>query len=330
MDHGRRGGGGRVHRMDRRVTEKAPHEHVDGLVQGGGEQHPLAFRRGGLHQPPHHRQESEVGHVVGLVEHADFHIVQVAVPLLDEIGQPPRAGDDDVHPVAQGRDLRVLPDAAEDGGDRQVHGRGQRREDRVDLAGQFPGRYQDQAARAAGQRVPVGQARDERDREPQRLAGTGPAPAQDVQPGQRVGQRGGLDRERGRMPAWASEVTSGAGTPKSAKVSAGPGVPRPGRRRRACVSSSGTAVIQECLPDSGGRIVEGRHVRGNQIAHRATYDRRALMAAPHDLTCCLTLSHASHPSLLRSTPVSGAAGPSRELPSECWAAPARDGGPQNG
>ena len=185
-----------LNRMHRRVAQESPHQHVDGLVQGGGEQHPLALPRGGLHQPPHHRQESEVGHVVGLVDHADFHVAQVAVPLLDEVGQPPRARDDDVHPVAQRGYLRILPDAAEDGRRRQVHRRGQRRDHGVDLAGQFPGRYQDEAPGVAGEGVPVGQAGHERDREPERLAGTGPAAAQDVQPGQRVGQGGGLDRER--------------------------------------------------------------------------------------------------------------------------------------
>ena len=29
----------------------------------------------------------------------------------------------------------------------------------------------------------------------------------------------------------------------------------------------------------------GRHVRGNQLAHSATYDRRAPMAAPHWIQC---------------------------------------------
>ena len=182
--------------MHRRVAEESPHQHIDGLVQGGGEQHPLALRRGGLHQPPHHRQESKVGHVVGLVDHADFHVAQVAVPLLDEVSQPPRARDDDVHPVAERRNLRVLPDAAEDGRRRQVHRRGQRRDHGMHLAGQFPGGDQDEAAGVAGQSVPVRQARDHREREPECLARTGPPAAQDVQPGQRVGQGGGLDRER--------------------------------------------------------------------------------------------------------------------------------------
>ena len=60
-----------------------------------------------------------------------------------------------------------------------------------------------------------------------------------------------------RMPSPASEVTSGPGTPRSANVRAGPGLARSGRRLRACVSSMGSTVIQECLPDSGGRIFRG-------------------------------------------------------------------------
>ena len=99
MDHGAGSGGDRVHRVHRRVAEEPPHQDIHGVVQGGGEQHPLALRRGGLQQPPHHRQEAEISHVVRLVQHADLHIAQVAVPLLDEIGQPPGAGHHDVHPV---------------------------------------------------------------------------------------------------------------------------------------------------------------------------------------------------------------------------------------
>ena len=180
---------------------------------------------------------------------------------------------------------------------RQAQACSERRQHGVDLAGELAGRGPAPGARAAGARAPVSEASDERDAEGERLARAGPAAAEHVTPGQRVGQRGRLDRERRPDAAWASEVTSGSGTPESAKVSAGPGLPGAGRRR-ACVSSRGTAVMQECLPDLGGRIFEGRHVRGNQLAHRATYDRRALMASPHDLSCGLTLSHASHPSLL--------------------------------
>ena len=191
--------------------EEPAHQHVHGVVQGGGEQHPLALRRGGLHQPPHDRQEAEVGHVVGLVEHADLDIAQVAVPLLDEVLEPARTGHDDVHPVAQRLDLRVLPGTAEDGRHRQVHGLGQRHEHGLDLAGQFAGGHQDQATRLARTGVPVGQPGDQRNRETERLARAGPAAAQDVPPGQRIRQRGRLDRERHGDAGPGQHLDQGAG-----------------------------------------------------------------------------------------------------------------------
>ena len=71
-----------------RAVHEAPRQDVDGGVERRGEQHPLAAGRRHVKQPPHDGQESEVGHVVRLVEHAYFHVAKVAVALLDEIGQP--------------------------------------------------------------------------------------------------------------------------------------------------------------------------------------------------------------------------------------------------
>ena len=79
-----------------RVVEEPAGEHVDGGVEGGGEQHPLPVGRGGLEQPPHDRQEAEVGHLVGLVDDHDLDVGQVALALADEVGQPAGGGDDDV------------------------------------------------------------------------------------------------------------------------------------------------------------------------------------------------------------------------------------------
>ena len=257
--------------------------------------------------------------MVGLVDHADLHVAQVAVPLLDEVGQPPRAGDDDVHPVAERCNLRVLPDAAEYGRHRQVHRRGQRRDHGVHLGGQLPGGDQDEAAGVAGEGVPVRQACDQRDREPERLAGTGPPAAQDVQAGQRIGQGGGLDRERREDARPGQDVDQRRGHAEVGEGHAERG--DLGGLRGAGLAGTGLAsrgLTAAAPPPAGTRLVnrqschtgkvsktrvaafEGRHVRGNQLAHRATYDRRALMAAPHDLPCCLILSHTSHPTRLPS------------------------------
>ena len=152
------------------MIKEAPREDVDCLVERGGEQHPLAVRRGGLQQPSHDREEPEIGHVVGFVDHGDLGIAQVAVTLVDEVGQPSRAGDDDIGTLSQRSYLRVLRGAAEDGDDGQAHGPGQRRENGLDLAGELAGGHQHEAARAARHGVPAGQAGDERQRERECLA----------------------------------------------------------------------------------------------------------------------------------------------------------------
>ena len=242
--------------------------------------------------------------MIGLVEHADLHIAQVAVPLLDEVGQPPGAGDDDVHAITQGRHLGILPGAAEDGGHAQIHGPGQRREHGLDLAGQLTGGHEDEATRAAGAGVTVGQPGDHRDRERERLAGAGAAPAQDVQPGQRIRQRGGLDRERrgdagrgqgGHQRLGDAEIREGRAGQGGhvGQGSASAARPEPGRAGMrgpaACPAGPGQAgagvgaqrdcsmgrAVKGVSFGSGWPHLAGRHIRGNQLAHRAMYDRRA-------------------------------------------------------
>ena len=91
-----------------RAVHEAPRQDVDGGVERRGEQHPLAAGRGHVEQPPHDGQEPEVGHVVRLVEHADLHVAEVAVALLDEVGQPAGARDDDVGAGTERGHLRPL------------------------------------------------------------------------------------------------------------------------------------------------------------------------------------------------------------------------------
>ena len=185
-----------VDRVPGRTVQEAAGDDVDGAVEGRGEEHPLAVGRGHVEQPPHDREEAEVGHVVRLVEDGDVHVAEVAVALLDQVGQPAGAGDHDVGPVAQRGDLRVLRRPAEDGGDLEARGVRQRGEHAVHLGGQLAGGHQDQAARAAGHRVAVGQPGDQREGEAEGLARAGLGAAENVTAVHRVGQRGGLNRER--------------------------------------------------------------------------------------------------------------------------------------
>ncbi len=196
---------GRVDRVRGGVGEVALHEDVDAVVERGGEEHPLALARGLVEQPLHGRQEAEVGHVVGLVEDRDLDAGQVGAALLDEVLEPAGAGDEDVDAGTERVDLRVLTDSAEDDGGREVGGLGQRLDDGQHLVGELAGRDQDEGAGLLGAAGAASEPGDEREGEGEGLAGAGAAAAEDVLAGERVGQRGRLDRER-RGEALAGEL----------------------------------------------------------------------------------------------------------------------------
>jgi hypothetical protein len=103
--------------VPRRPGQETPGEDVHGTIEGRREQQPLAFGRSCLKQASHDRQEPQVGHMIRFVEHGDLDVAEVAVVLPDEIGEAPRAGNDDIGAVAQGGHLRILRGATEDGGD---------------------------------------------------------------------------------------------------------------------------------------------------------------------------------------------------------------------
>jgi hypothetical protein len=190
--------GRRVDAVRDRVVQELPHQHVHPGVERGGEEQPLTGARGLLEQPGDVREEAEVGHVVGLVEHGDLHRVEPGVPGLDVIDQPARAGDEDVDPGPQTGDLRVRPHAAVDGQGPQGQGLGERRHRRVDLAGQLAGGRQDQRTRTAAppRHVAGGEPGEDGQRERVGLARSGSAAAEHVAAGQRVRQRRRLDGER--------------------------------------------------------------------------------------------------------------------------------------
>ena len=138
----------RVSLVGRRVVQVALDEHVDTRVERRREQHPLAAAGGRVEQATDGGQEAEVCHVVGLVEHGDLDLGEVAGALLDQVLEATGTGDEDVDAGAERLHLRVLADAAEDGAGLETVHLGQRRECCVDLRDQLAGRRQDQGARA--------------------------------------------------------------------------------------------------------------------------------------------------------------------------------------
>ena len=92
-----------------------------------------------------------------------------------------------------------MSDTAEDDDGPQVRCGGQRRERGVDLSDQFAGRGKDERTGTArcSLRLTRCESRHHGQQERIRLAGTGATAAQYVAAGQRIGQRCGLDGERG-------------------------------------------------------------------------------------------------------------------------------------
>ncbi len=199
VDHRALGHRGLVDGVTHLVLEELRHEGVDATVEGGREEHALTTLRRGLEDAGHAGQESEVGHVVGFVEHRDLDAVELDDALLHEVLEATGAGHDDVDAGADRVGLRTLADAAEDGGDRQAGRIGEGLDGRRDLRGELARGGEDQSARvpagAAGG-VRAGEARDHRKRERDRLAAAGAAAAEHVTASEGVGQGVALDRER--------------------------------------------------------------------------------------------------------------------------------------
>ena len=119
--------------------------------------------------------EAEIKHVVGLVEHDHFGLVESYATLLHQVEQTPGRGDENVDAARQRLNLRPHADAADDDRNRDA------REARIgaegfgDLGRQFAGWRKHEDARLHGDRSPgfAGQFLDDRQREGGCLAGSG-------------------------------------------------------------------------------------------------------------------------------------------------------------
>ena len=266
----------RVGLVGDRMVEEALDEDLDAGVEGGREEHPLTTARGGVEESSDSGQEAEIGHVVGLVEDGDLDLVEADVALTDEVLETTRAGDDDVDALAQGGNLGVLPDPAEDGAAGHPVACEQRLEGLVDLGDELAGGGQDQGARSLGgaPRARGRQACDEGEQEGVGLAGPGAASAQDVAPGEGVRQGGCLDGGGGGDAAVGEDRGQAGGHAERAKGIGGQRVHSsvgrsfcPARGLAAHSASTGQGLTSLGLPlhaaaDVGVRRSEGRAVRG--------------------------------------------------------------------
>ena len=124
-------------------------------------------------------------------------LVQAAVAALDEVLEAARRGHDDLGAAAQRVGLAADRHAADDGGQAQADGASAYGVSAsVTCWASSAGRHQDQGERRVGLGAAARGAGEQGEAEGEGLAGAGAATAEDVAAGERVGQRGGLDRER--------------------------------------------------------------------------------------------------------------------------------------
>ena len=193
------GAGHRVHLDKGGVVQDAGSQLLDLGGHGGTEHQVLALGGQLCNDLFHVMDKAHVQHPVGLVQHKNFQCGQVDKALPDQIVQPSRAGDEDVHALFQRFHLRSLPHAAKDDGAAQFQVLAVGFKAFADLQGQLPGGGQDQrtdsalaAGRIGGEPVQHGQ------RKSRRLAGAGLGAAHQIpacqhrRDGRCLNGRGGL------------------------------------------------------------------------------------------------------------------------------------------
>lgn len=202
--------------MRHRVAQKAPNQLVDAVVEGRGEQQPLTAGRCRRQDAGDTWQETQIRHVIGLVEHADLDCVEADQALFHQVFEPAGAGHHDVDTAVERGHLPALGDAAEDRGDCQPVDRRQRFERRADLAGQFTRRRQYQPGRPRRASFAAGEPGHQRNREGQRLPAACLCSSQHVVALEGVGQGVDLNREwrgdteRGERPGkWFAHAEVG-------------------------------------------------------------------------------------------------------------------------
>ena len=182
----------------------------DGGRHGGREQHRLAGLGRLAQQPLDVRQEAEVQHLVGLVEHQRVHVRDVEGAAVHQVDEPAGGADDDVDAGGERVELGVVPHAAVDREDAEAAVLAGQVQVAGDLERELAGRRHDERlGLALGDVDVVGvlggdAALEHRDAEGQRLAGARAGLADEV--GAHQGDRQGhlLDRE-GRADAGAFE-----------------------------------------------------------------------------------------------------------------------------
>ena len=218
----------------------------DALGVGGREQQRLALLRALLGDRGDVVEEAHVEHAVGLVEHQRVQRLQVQAAALEVVHHPAGRAHHDVRAMLQAGQLRAHRGAA---AQRQhldvVFGSGQAPHLLRHLLGQFARRAQHQRLHGEAAHVQVGQ---QRQREGRRLAAAGLGLRDQVVPGQRQRQAGGLDRRHGGV-AQALQVRERVrGQRQAAEIAARFACFDAGRRNRRVHRRLSGPCRRACFP----------------------------------------------------------------------------------
>ena len=189
---------GRRDLHDRHVVQQTVGDFLNLRRHRGGEQERLLLLRRFVDDAPHVVDEAHVEHPVGLVEDENLERVEAHKALPDEIVEPPRRRDEDVHAVFERGHLRRLPHAAEDHGGAQAEVSAIQLEVFIVLQGELARRRQNEGAdRPLPLRDPAPREQlQNRHGERRRLARPRLGAAEQIPPLQHRGNRGLLNRRR--------------------------------------------------------------------------------------------------------------------------------------
>ena len=105
--------GRRVHLHHGHVVQQAIRDLLNFRRHGGGKKQRLLLLRRFVDHTAHIVDKAHVKHAVSLVENENLEAVEAHMALADEIVEPPRRCDENIHAVFQRRHLRSLPHASE-------------------------------------------------------------------------------------------------------------------------------------------------------------------------------------------------------------------------
>lgn len=179
------------------VTDRVPlvttGQLGDRPVEGRREENGLAVGSNLVEKSTNLRKETHVRHPVCLVDDDHLDPPQVDGALIDEVGETPGGGNDEVDTLGECPPLGFVPDAAVDGREPPLLRLGEWGELTGDLLGELAGGGQDEGQRPTG--LGSTEPSDEGEAEGERLSRPGGGTAENVATGKGVGDGGGLDRE---------------------------------------------------------------------------------------------------------------------------------------